>query len=170
MKLYTINNRKDFMGKLLNSDCFDAFLLQEATIRMACSYVIDGKVNTEFYQGEVSEENNCLYDYAEWKTMRSLCFQLIKGKMTPLSFHFILSLKPEHLSALLKQATLENSGINVSHFLINIKFDQSGLSITSGVSYTAFSLNKDGEALWDKSLTSFLSNKEIDFEIPVSFN
>ena len=165
MKLYTITNRKDFMGKLLNSDCFDSFLLQEATIKMAQSYVIDGQQNKDFYTQEEWQDSSCRpYDYSEWKNMRGLCFQLIKGKKTPLSFHIILSLKPESQEALLNKAAISLSSTNVSHFLVNIKFDQSGLSLTSGVSYTTFSLDKEEEHLWDKSLAGFLSGKQIAFD------
>ena len=36
---------KDFMNKLLRSEIFDHFLLQEGVITSAASYVIDGHIN-----------------------------------------------------------------------------------------------------------------------------
>ena len=36
---------KDFMNKLLRSETFDHFLLQEAVIASAANYVIDGRLN-----------------------------------------------------------------------------------------------------------------------------
>lgn len=165
MKLYTITDRKDFMNKLLNSECFDSFLLQEASIHVAQTYIIDGHINTDFYSKEEQQDTVCCpYEFAEWKNIRPLCFQLIKGKRTPLTFHFVLLLKPESQTALLSKASLAEYDTNVSHFIMNIKFDQSGLSITSGVSYHSFSLNKDGEILWDKSLATFLAGKQIAFD------
>ena len=40
---------KDFMNKLLRSDIFDHFLLQEADILTGASFVIDGHINKDFY-------------------------------------------------------------------------------------------------------------------------
>ena len=165
MKLFTITNRKDFMTKLLNSDCFDSFLLQEASIKTAQSYVIDGRINPDFYTKEEQQDTSCCpYEYTEWKAIRPFFLQLIKGKRTPLSFHFILFLKPQPQKDLFEQASLRLDDTNVSHLLINIKFDQFGLSVTSGVSYTTFSMSKEGELLWDKTLHTFLGKKQIAFD------
>ena len=43
---------KDFMNKLLRSEIFDHFLLQEGVITSAASYVIDGHINKGFYSTE----------------------------------------------------------------------------------------------------------------------
>ncbi len=165
MKRFNITDRKDFMSKLLSSDCFDSFLLQEASIKTANSYVIDGTENKDFYTNEDRQDASCCpYEYAEWKNMRMLCFQLIKGKRTPLSFQFVMSLKPDARDALLDQAGIDKTNSLVSHFIMNIRFEQSCLSITSAVSYLSFTLSKDSELLWDKTLGQFLSKKQISFD------
>ena len=43
-----LTNVKDFMNKLLKSETFDNFLLQEAVITSAASYVIDGHIHDGF--------------------------------------------------------------------------------------------------------------------------
>jgi len=165
MKLIRIKDHKDFMGKLLNSDCFDSFLLYEASIRVSCSYVIDGKQNKDFYTMEDRQmDNSLLYPYTEWKQIRLLCFQLIKGKRAPISFHFILFIKPEIQQKLLKITSAENGDTNVSQLILNIKYDSNGLFLTTGISYSEFTMNKENELLWDKNILQFLSLKQISFE------
>ena len=47
-----LTNVKDFMNKLLKSETFDNFLLQEAVITSAASYVIDGHIHDGFFSSE----------------------------------------------------------------------------------------------------------------------
>ena len=75
---------RDFMNKLLRSEIFDHFLLQEGVITSAASYVIDGHINKGFYSAEELEELGladctCL----PYSMLRTQCFDLIKGKKTP---------------------------------------------------------------------------------------
>ena len=44
-----ITELKAFMSKLLTTNIFDDFLLQEATLQMGIGYVIDGRINKAFY-------------------------------------------------------------------------------------------------------------------------
>lgn len=44
-----LTDTKDFMNKLLRTEIFDNFLLQEAVITKAASYVIDGHLKKGFY-------------------------------------------------------------------------------------------------------------------------
>ena len=93
---------KAFMNHLLVADTFDNFLLEEATISTANVYQIDGHINKEFYAtDELTEAQSIPYDFAQWKDMKPLCFNLIKGKRTPLFFKFVLHLKPEQVSKLM---------------------------------------------------------------------
>ena len=86
-----ITSMKQFMNHLLTQDTFDLFLLEEATVVGACTYQIDGTTRKEFYgddQPDSYPTGN--YDFVTWKSMRTLIFDLIKGKHTPLSFKFVL--------------------------------------------------------------------------------
>ncbi len=166
MKQIKITDQKDFMGKLLNSDCFDSFLLYEASIRVACSYIIDGKQNEDFFSEEDKISNTALsYSYTEWKQAKVLCFQLMKGKKTPISFHITLILKPEFQNKVLKNQETPDIDTGVSNLILNIKFDSSGLFLTTGISYSIFTMNKENETLWDKNILHFLSLKDISFDV-----
>ena len=91
-----ITSMKQFMNQLLVSDTFDIFLLEEAVITTANTYTLDGHLNREFYSpDELSSGQVPDYEYSPWSTLKGLCFQLIKGKRTPLSFRFIFHLKPK---------------------------------------------------------------------------
>ena len=52
-----LTDTKDFMNKLLRTEIFDNFLLQEAVITKAASYVIDGHLQKGFYSSTELEEN-----------------------------------------------------------------------------------------------------------------
>ena len=56
MKAYRISDLKNFMNKLLLSDHFDYFLLEEGTIVTANTYRIDGHVQKDFYTKEEQED------------------------------------------------------------------------------------------------------------------
>lgn len=43
---------KDFMNKLLRSEVFDHFLLQEAVITSAATYTVNGQITKGFYNEE----------------------------------------------------------------------------------------------------------------------
>jgi len=164
MQSFQISDKKDFMNKLLNSDCFHSFLLKEATIHTAISYVIDGKINEGFYTKEEWEDTSVVpFRYQEWKEIMPLCFDLIKGKRTPIRFKFILYLKPEAMEQVLNKADITTGKGVVNHMILNIHFDNGEMSLTSGISYSAFTMDKDADNAWDKALQQFLSAKNITF-------
>ena len=51
-----------------------------------------------------SKEDAGSEPYVRWSYVREYCLSLIKGKQTPLRFHFILSLSPDQIEALLQRA------------------------------------------------------------------
>ncbi|MCM1046011.1 MAG: DUF5721 family protein [Candidatus Gastranaerophilales bacterium] len=164
MITYEIHALKSLMNQLLAGDSFDHFLLEEAAIRTALSYSIDGHINTEFYPKEERGEDCIPYEFQPWSQVKGLCFQLIKGKYTPLSFKFVLQLKPEQAAALLagENCTLDASFIKA--LVLTIKYDGVKATITTGISYHTFVMNKEPDAIWDKAVARFLSKREISYE------
>lgn len=164
MTTYEINALKSLMNQLLAGDSFDIFLLEEATIRTALSYSIDGHINAEFYPPEERGEDCLPYEFQPWSEVKGLCFQLIKGKRTPLSFKFVLHLKPEHATSLLSRENCAADASLVKALVLTIKYDGIKAVITTGISYHTFVMNKEPDAVWDKAISRFLSKKEISFE------
>ncbi len=157
-----ITELKAFMGKLLGTNTFDDFLLQEATLQMGISYIIDGHINEAFYQTdedmEVTDNKSSFIPYGE---VRSTLFDLIKGKRTPLGFQVVLQLSPKRCTIIFPEGLEKHL---IKGLLLNIRYDGSKAMITSGISYSAFTLDKAPELIWDEALISFLRNAGISFD------
>lgn len=165
MKIYKISGLKDFMNKLLLSDAFDYFLLEEGTVVTANAFLIDGHIRKEFYTKEEQEDENlCPYDFSLWKDIRPLCFQLIKGKRTPLSFKFVLLLLPAHMGKILEKGGFTDNGSLIKAFTLTIKYDGADIMLMTGLSTNTFLMDKTPEQLWDEAFCKFLTNQHISWE------
>lgn len=161
-----LTSMKSFMNHLLVADTFDNFLLVEAVISTANTYQIDGHVNREFYsEEELSEGALCPYDFSLWKDMKGLCYNLIKGKRTPLFFKFVLHLKPDTVSKLLAAGGCALPLEQVKALVLTIKYDGTQAILTTGSAYHTFVMNKEPDVIWDKALQQFLARHEIGYEL-----
>ena len=79
-----ITSMKNFMNHLLVADTFDPFLLEEATVSTALTVTIDGHINKDFYPAEERSADCIPWELQSWSKIKGLCFDLIKGKHTPL--------------------------------------------------------------------------------------
>ena len=154
---------KHFMNTLLLEETFDRFLLNEATIKTGVSYVIDGKINTDFYDTEEQEKlegrTHCYF-----QEQRAFLFSLMKGKKTPLSFRIVFMMAPHNVQKLtdFNHLPLQTSDINGLFF--NLHFEHDTLTCTSGTSLKVFTLDKTLDQVWDHNLKAFLKSKQIAFE------
>ena len=165
MKAYQIKDIKNFMGKLLGSETFDSFLLAEGTITTANTFIIDGHIVKEFFTGDVNDDPILPpYDFSEWKNMRALCFDLIKGKRTPVNFKLILHLKPEAVEQILKTVDTSVASSDIKAFVLNIKYDGSMLTCITATAFYTFLPDKTPDKLWDEYIERFLTEKAISFE------
>lgn len=160
-----ITNVKEFMNTLLRTDTFDHFLLQEAVIKGAASYVIDGHVTPGFYSDEESEALGIKdYSILPFSMLRGNCFDLIKGKKTPSSFKFIFLLSPTNLEKTLSSCDSSYTSNDITGMFINIKYQNQLLTLTTGVSYRTFSTDKSLDGAWDKLVQKMLLQHHIAFE------
>ncbi len=160
-----ITNVKQFMGKLLGGEDFDSFLLEEATISTYNTFRIDGRQNRDFYSSEEWEDKKLRpYDFTAWKAIRPICFDLIKGTRTPSSFQFVLHLIPEYMASILRKGDTSVTPLQISAFVLNIRYDGSALTLVTGTSYNTFLMDKTPDALWDQAIREFLAKREIGFE------
>lgn len=165
MKAYRISDLKNFMNQLLLTDSFDYFLLEEGTIVTANIFQIDGHIQKDFYTKEEQEDTAlCPYEFSLWKDIRPFCFQLIKGKRTPLSFKFVLLLIPEHMERILSGGDFSDHGNLVKSFTLTVKYDGSHATLITGLSTTTFLMDKTPEQLWDHAFLKFLNNRQIAWE------
>ncbi len=160
-----ITNVRQFMEKLLKSEDFDSFLLEEAAVSTYNTFHIDGHQNREFYTAEEWEDRDIRpYDFSLWKTMRPLCFDLIKGKHTPAAFRFVLHLMPAYADSILRGGETNVTAEQVKAFVLTIKYDGADLTLVTGTAFHTFLPDKTPDALWDAAVKQFLARKEIAFE------
>lgn len=156
-----VKNTKNFMSHLLLSDTFDHFLFIEGEIVTFNTFTIDGFMQKAFYESGEEPGN----DYALWKQLRELCFSMIRGTRTPLSFKFIFSLSPENIAKLIQQKNLDYPPCDVQGLYLNIRFDGSVLQCVTGTSLKTFSMDKSLEREWDAMVPKFFDKKGIPFDL-----
>lgn len=160
-----ITGVKQFMGKLLATDTFDLFLLEEASISTYNTFSIDGHQNRDFYSSEEWEDRQIRpYGFSLWKTIRPICFDLIKGTHTPSSFRFVLHLLPEHVATILEKGDTAVTADQVKAFVLNIKYDGTTLTLVTGTAFHTFLPDKTPDRLWDQAMKMFLTRNEINYE------
>ena len=156
---------KDFMNKLLRTEVFDHFLLQEAVITSGASYVIDGHITKGYYTDEeVDTMGISGYKMLPFSLLRGNCFDLIKGKKTPNSFKFVFLLSPENLKKTLASSGNSYTENDISGVFLNLKYQNQLLTLTTGISYNIFSTDKSLDSNWDKLVCRFLYQNDIKFE------
>lgn len=159
-----IKELKNCMSKLLASDCFDSFLLEEASVTTAATYLIDGHVSRDFYTKEEWEDPEIRpYDFAAWSDVRPICYQMIKGRRTPARFKFVLHLKPDYMPGILKSCGPDFPADQVKALVLTCKYNGTALTFTTGTAFHTFLLDKSLDAAWDKTMRQFLLKKEISY-------
>ncbi len=160
-----IKNVKQFMSQFLAGDAFDSFLLEQASISTYSTFTIDGRENRSFYTSEEWEDKEIRpYEFTQWKKIRPVCFDLIKGKRTPAAVHFVLHLLPEYAASLLEKGDTTVMPDQVKAFVLNIKYDGSALTLITGTAFHTFLMDKTPDALWDRAVRQFLTKRQLDYE------
>ena len=160
-----INEIKDFMNKLLCSERFDHFLLQEASICTNITYHLEGSVHPDFYSKEdLTEQGLDGLSFIPFGLVRPQCFNLIKGKRTPSFFKFVFLLSPDNLAKTLAQTQSSFTENDISAVFLNLKYQNAELIVTTGISYRIFAADKTLDYEWDSLVKRFLKSNEISFE------
>lgn len=156
---------KAFTKDLFIGSTFDSFLLGEANITTACSYIIDGSLHKNFY---TEEEQQALHlgdrDFSLWEESKPFCFSIIKGKHTPLYFKFVFQLSRADIEKFLVSSGVPMSPEDVFGLFLNITYDGSLLSCTTGTSLRTFTLDKTLDNSWDIWIMSFFKQNGIATE------
>lgn len=156
---------KSFMNKLLTTNTFDNFLLQEAVIQGNASFVIDGHLQKGFYNEEELETLHLTKDnILPFSMLKTNCYDLIKGKKTPSSFKFVFLLSHDNLENTLRSLSSSYTIQDLSGVFMNIKYQNQLLTLTTGISYRIFSTDKSLEQEWDRLVMKFLRQHEISYE------
>lgn len=161
-----ITELKNFMSKLLVTDCFDSFLLEQAVITTYNTFTIDGHIEKSFYSSEEWEAaESHPYHFSCWSDIRPLCFSLIKGKKTPVSMKFILRLKPEKMQLLFSHEDISVPDSYIDALIVTIRYNINGMNCTTGISFSDFLPDKTPEKIWDKAFLQFLDSNSIAYQL-----
>ena len=166
MKAFYLKDQKQFMNRLLKSELFDHFLLAEASIHGAISYNVDGHINREFFAPEeLAEWTADGSEYLPFSCFRPICYELIRGKHTPLYMKFVFLLSPTNAAKTLASTDTGFSAEDVNGIFMNLTFRDGQMVLTTGVSYRTFTLDRSFDSAWDTLAARFLSSHGIDFDV-----
>lgn len=159
-----ISNIKFFMNKLLNSEAFDSFYLEEAVITIFNEFTIDGRIRQEFFTKEELEENPALLkEFSLWKELRPYCFSLIRGSRTPLHFKLVLHVGDSFQAKLLADPLLTIDPSLVKSLHLIVKYQSGKLTCITGTAFHTFVMDKSLEDIWDNALKRSFSAMNIEW-------
>lgn len=157
-----IEDQKGFTAGLFLGELFDRFLVREADIVTFNRFSIDGRVRHGYYSDEELEAGQ-IEEYSSWKTVRPICYSLIKGKRLPETFRIVLMLTPAAGERFAAAHMPGMSGDQAGSFYLNIQYENHEMSCITGVSLKFFSMDKTLERQWDESVMQFLKKNGIAF-------
>ena len=153
-------NTKKCMAELLLRETFDSFLFIEGSVTTFNKFTIDGYIHSDFYDEETPAE-----PYSAWKSLREFVFSIIKGKRTPLDFHFVFSLSADAVRTLITENELDFQPESVQGLYLNFRYDGSTLTCVTGTSLKVFTLDKSLDHAFDKWVEKFFAEHEIEYDV-----
>lgn len=161
-----INTTKTFMHKLLIGDAFHVFSLVEASIITFNQFHIDGKLHMDFFDTDTEQQLSAdKIIYSSWGDVKAYCYSIIRGKLPPLQFKFIMRLSPSQINILPANNIFSFSDSELSDLFLNIQFKNNELLCTTGIFSQVFTLDKTSETTWDNAVLDFFRYHQIDFTI-----
>lgn len=151
-----IDEVKKCMAQLLKGELFDAFLFSGAVITTGQKYEIDGHIQRDFYTKE--EQEQLFYDgqkFFFWKECKQICFEIIKGKRTPLSFQFQFQAPEAVVEELLQSSGCGLRTQDVSGLAFSLRYDGEHLHCVTAVTLNIFTMDKTLEKAWDSYMENF---------------
>lgn len=144
MKMYRIEDVKEFMSLLFLQEIFDKFCVGSMELKTLVPISIKGNLMSDWLSEE-NQERYGGYEYVPWHLLRPVIFSLIRGKQTPLLLR-----------------------INFVHYMDNgdcggfrIQYENNELNCISSYTPANFSLDKSMEQLWDEKCSDFLLRNQI---------
>lgn len=151
------------MTGLLSNEYFDSYHMEEAVITTATTYRLEGKLHQEFFAPE--EREGITDEYVLWSKMKPFCYEIIKGKRTPLSFSFVFH-APTALSAeILASADTTLRETDIRALVLQIRYDGEKIHCVTGTSLNLFTMDRSVEEAWDSYLPTMLFAMGVGFEV-----
>lgn len=152
-----ITDIKAFMNHLFIKDYFDDFLLINIEVGGFASFKIDGKRLKAWYD-EAFDGG----EYILWKEAKTRVFSFVKGDKPPLFIKAVFRADSKRKAQVMPMKVLkEPSEMEV---FFNLKYDETGLVLTTGSFVTDFLIGKEVDSLWDTEFSNILKNCQISYE------
>jgi hypothetical protein len=167
MTALEIKTTKSFMNSLLVSSQFEQFLVEEAVITTFNTFTIDGHIVREFYTAEELESleaDKKALEFSSWQEIRPVCFSLIKGKKTPVSFKAVLHAPLELIEKIAANPQCGVAANLIRSLVLNIRYDNGKVTCVTASAFTTFVMDKSVDKLWDAYVKSMFSEFGLDFE------
>ncbi len=153
MKAFDILDVKKFMAHLLIKETFDDFYIVSLKVKTFVETDIDGRLNPKWGEGEGQ--------YAYWRMVRKLAYDIIKGNKSPDRIKLVLMSGEDVKNRLMSG----NPDTEEADGIINICFEEDRLSITTGISMKTFepAMSQNFGKNWDMAVEKFMDSNEIRF-------
>lgn len=144
MKMYQIEEIKEFMELLFLTEKFDKFCVSTIELKTLVAISIQGNLLHDWL-GEEDRERYAGTEYVPWKLIRPMVFSLIKGRQTPklMRIQFVHPVE------------------NGDYGGLRIQFMNNELTCISSYSSANFSLDKGKEQIWDEQCHAFFHKNQI---------
>lgn len=162
MLALTIEDKKKFTHELLVGDLFDRFLCCKVVLHHNVDYVIDGHYNLSFFDTEEQEAKKQQI-YASWAELKPIVFQIIKGKRLPEGFQIVLAASTESIEKLLGKCPSTIKLHQVEGLYVNLYYKNEALTLTTGSSYTVFTMDNSLDQLFKDAVVKLIRSKNIVF-------
>lgn len=157
MLAVSIPEVKTFMNHLLCQNTFDAFHVTEISLTTFSIFTMDGHIQKDYYTAE-EYETLCGdgYPLARWRQFRPICFDLIKGKHTPLAFSIVFQLSRTATEKFLAGLDTAFTLSDINGLFVNLRYSEGSLTAVTGTSLKIFSMDKSLESAWDQKIQKFI--------------
>lgn len=156
MNVYQLS-AKNCMSHLLLKDTFDRFLFVEGEFTTFNKFTINGYLQEDFFDEKPQET------YSRWERIRDFCFQIIRGKRTPLGFKIVLALPDDQIAGFLSSHALTAyRPEEIQGLYLNFHYDGQNLQCITGTSLNTFTMDKSIEREWDTEVRNILKSKKIE--------
>ena len=153
-----VTDLKTFTNEMFIGELFDNFLCVKAAVNHNINYTVDGHINNGFLDANATD------DYISWKKLKPLIFSMIKGNKLPIGFNIVLAVTKESLNILYNSSTHDYTIEQVEGLFVNVIFKNGEIMITTGTSYSIFSMDKGLDNSFENAVKKLLISKNIDFE------
>ena len=177
MQALQIQDTRSFMSALLLKDAFCRFDVAEAQIVTFASFQIDGQYHKGYLSDE--EEGQLFFSDSEdepgnseetaagktrfipWQMLQPHVHDLIRGKHTPLKIRLVLRLKDAEAAAFL--APFHISENDLGGLYLNILYENSTVTCTSGLSLKIFTTDRTEQHAWDEYIQKLLHDASLPY-------